>query len=209
MTSETARRTPLTTLRSLAFRGFYGLPPAVRRQLVRLGVGTYTVGAVVLARHATDSAEHTTDSERRSGEPAGTERATEQRSGLPSGSDRMLMVRQPPGKGWSLPAGLLRRGERPVQGAAREFAEETGVRLDTTALTPAAPNAVVHTHGRWIDMVFTVTLPSDIPLRADGAEIIEVAWQRVDALPPVTPATARLLAHYGLGPYAEYPEVTR
>jgi hypothetical protein len=29
----------------------------------------------------------------------------------------------------------------------------------------------------------------------------------VENLPPVTGATARLLAYYGIGPYAGYPEV--
>jgi len=34
-----------------------------------------------------------------------------------------------------------------------------------------------------------------------------VAWHRLDNLPPLTIATARLLSHYGIGPYADYPEV--
>ena len=31
---------------------------------------------------------------------------------------------------------------------------------------------------------------------------------RLDALPPLTPPTARLLAYYGIGPYVGYPEAT-
>lgn len=174
------RRGPVRTLRSLGYSVFYALPPRWRRRLVRLGVGTYTVGAVVLARQAGGSA-----------------------------PGHLLMVRQPSFQGWSLPAGLLRRGERPAEGAARELAEETGVVLTAASLTPAVPNAVVHTKGRWIDVVFTAEVAAGQPLLPDGVEILEVAWQPVDALPPVTSATARLLAHYGLGPYAEYPEVTQ
>lgn len=177
VTPATARRGPLRTIRTLAFRVFYGLPPRLRRRMVRLGVGTYTVGAVVLV--------------------------TEAKTG------RLLMVRQPPGKGWSLPAGLLARGERPAEGAVRELQEETGLMISADSLVPAVPNAVVHTRGRWIDVVFLTTVSRDSSLSCDGSEIIEAAWQPIEALPPVTPATARLLAHYGLGPYADYPEAAR
>lgn len=173
------RVTRRTALRGLGYRVFYALPPHWQRRLVRLGVGMYSVGSVVLVRQ----------------------------SGAPE-PGRLLMVRQPPGKGWSLPAGLLRRGERPIAAAARELAEETGVDLPTTALTAATPSTVVHTKGRWIDLVFTAETGGDVELHADGMEILEVAWQPIDALPPVTPATARLLANYGLGPYADYPEAT-
>ncbi len=44
-------------------------------------------------------------------------------------------------------------------------------------------------------------------LRPDGAEVIEAAWHPLDNLPPLTIATARLLSYYGIGPYADYPEV--
>ncbi len=71
-----------------------------------------------------------------------------------SGTGRLLLLRQPPGLGWSLPAGLLQRGERPVEGCARELYEESGIQVPAEELTPAVPNAVVHHRGRWIDVVF-------------------------------------------------------
>jgi ADP-ribose pyrophosphatase YjhB (NUDIX family) len=83
------------------------------------------------------------------------------------------------------------------------------VALPASEFSPAVPNAVIHPKGRWVDLVFTAVVPAGTPIRPDGAEILDVAWHPIDALPPVTPATARLLAHYRLGPYAEYPEVTR
>ncbi|WP_034590344.1 NUDIX hydrolase [Hamadaea tsunoensis] len=116
---------------------------------------------------------------------------------------RLLLLRQPPGRGWSLPAGLLERGETPAQGAVREAAEETGIEIDPADLLPANPNAVVHTKGRWVDTVFTADLdPDRVELSVDGAEVWEAAWHPLDDLPKMTVATGRLLGVYGIGPYA-------
>jgi ADP-ribose pyrophosphatase YjhB (NUDIX family) len=116
--------------------------------------------------------------------------------------DRLLLLRQPPGRGWTLPAGLLRRGEPPVLGAVRELAEETGIELEPDQLAPAVPNAVVHAKG-WVDVVFEARVPaSRTPLSVDGAEVHEAAWHRLDELPRLSHATARLLGLYGIGPCA-------
>lgn len=123
---------------------------------------------------------------------------------------RMLLLRQPPGFGWGLPAGLLDRGERPEQAAVRELHEETGIALTQADISPAAPSAVIHTRGRWVDTVFVAEVdPEQVELRVDGAEVWEAQWWPVDAMPPITVAASRLLAHYGLGPYADYPETAR
>jgi 8-oxo-dGTP pyrophosphatase MutT (NUDIX family) len=172
----TAASTLRRAAKTRAYAIFYGLPARWRRRLVRLLVPTYTIGAVVLVRDA-DAAE----------------------------PGRLLLVRQPPGRAWSLPAGLLDRGERPVDAAVRELAEETGVRVDRDAVRPCSPNAIVHTPGTWVDMVFEVRVPGDTPYRADGVEVIEVAWHPLDALPPLTPPTAGLLGNYGIGPLADPP----
>src|SRR5688572_9826335 len=159
-------------LRAFAFRIFYSLTGRWRRRLVRLLVPKFVVGAVVLVHDADASA-----------------------------PGRLLLVRQASVVGWSLPAGLLRRGERPIEAAARELAEETGVALGVDDLTPATPSAIVHTPGgQWVDTVFEARVPATQALRPDGAEVLEVAWYALDALPPVTHPTATLLAHYGLGP---------
>ena len=99
------------------------------------------------------------------------------------------------------------RGERPVQTAARELAEETGITLPRGEFRPANPNAVVHTRGQWVDMVFETEVEPSDAFEIDGAEVIEAAWHRLDALPPLTVSTSQLLAHYGIGPYKDYPEV--
>jgi 8-oxo-dGTP pyrophosphatase MutT (NUDIX family) len=167
------------TGRAFAYQLFYRLPVPLRRRLVRLAVPKYIVGAVALVRDSEAAA-----------------------------PGRLLLLRQPPGHSWTLPAGLLQRGEEPVVGAARELFEETGVRLAPHRLRPAVPNAVVHTKG-WVDVVFEVEVPaSTTKLTVDGAEVFEAAWHPLDDLPRLSRATANLLAHYGIGPRAaEVPPV--
>ncbi|MEU5905559.1 NUDIX domain-containing protein [Micromonospora sp. NPDC047527] len=161
------------TGRAIFYQAFYRLPLPVRRRLVRLAVPKYIVGAVTLVRDA---------------------EAT--------GAGRLLLLRQPPGRGWSLPAGLLNRAEAPVVGAARELFEESGIRLPPSRLRPAVPNAIVHAKG-WVDMVFETEVPaSDTALAVDGAEVFEAAWHPLDDLPKLTWPTARLLAYYDIGPLA-------
>ncbi|EEP70953.1 NUDIX hydrolase [Micromonospora sp. ATCC 39149] len=161
------------TGRAFAYQVFYRLPVSVRRRLVRLATPKYIVGAVTLVR----------DTEA-------------------DGPGRLLLLRQPPGHSWTLPAGLLQRGEEPVVGAARELFEESGIRLSPDQLRPAVPNAVVHAKG-WVDVVFEAEVPaSTTTLAVDGAEVFEAAWHPLDDLPRLSRATANLLGRYGIGPRA-------
>ncbi len=166
-------------LRAVFYRTFYAMPVRLRVRVVRLFSAKFIVGSVVIVKDA-DAPE----------------------------PGRLLLLRQPPGVGWSLPAGLMERGERPVDAAARELAEETGIVIDRDDLRPAVPNAIVHTaNGRWIDMVFEGEVSArDTSLTVDGAEVLEAGWHRLDQLPPLTRASARLLGHYGIGPLADYDE---
>jgi ADP-ribose pyrophosphatase YjhB (NUDIX family) len=175
--TASGRPAALRALRLAAFRTFYALPFTWRRRLVRLGSAGYIIGAVTIVRDSDAAA-----------------------------PGRILLLRQPPGPGWSIPGGLLNRGERPVVGAARELAEETGIRVDPARLRPGVPNAIVHTGGRWVDTVFEVSVPADEALSIDEAEVHEAAWHPIDALPRLTGPTARLLAHYGIGPLKDQPE---
>ncbi len=158
-------------LRGYAYLTFYRLPGRVRRRLVRLVVPKYLVGAVAVVRD-TEAAD----------------------------PGRLLLLRQPPGRRWGLPAGLLKRHEAPAAGAARELFEESGVRIDPDDLEPARPNAIVHPLG-WVDMVFFGRVPAaTTALRVDGGEVLEARWFPLDDLPPLTPNTELLLGVYGLGP---------
>lgn len=124
-----------------------------------------------------------------------------------TGAERLLLLRQPPGRAWSLPAGLLARRESPVDGAVRELAEESGIVLRPEQLRAAVPNALVHHRGQWVDVVFEASVPAEsTPLRVDGAEVLEAAWHDLVALPPLTRQTARLLGRYGIGPCADQHE---
>ena len=161
-------------LRGAAYQAFYRLPLPVRRRVARLVSPKYLVGAVVILR----------DSE--AIEP-----------------ERMLLLRQPPGTGWGLPAGLLKRHERPAIGAARELFEEAGVTVDPDELTPGVPNALVHPNGEIVDTVWFGWVPASATDTAvDGGEVLEAAWFPVDGLPQLTGPTARLLGVYGFGPHA-------
>ena len=160
-------------LRGVAYQAFYRLPHPVRRRIVRLVVPKYLVGAVTIIRDA------------EAPEPG-----------------RLLLLRQPPGRSWGLPAGLLKKGEAPAVGAARELHEESGVVIAPDDLTPAVPNAIVHAKG-WVDMMFLGSVPaSTTPLVVDGGEVLEAGWFPLDGLPRLTPNTAKVLGVYGMGPHA-------
>jgi 8-oxo-dGTP pyrophosphatase MutT (NUDIX family) len=163
-------------LRGVAYQTFYRLPHPVRRRIVRLIVPKYLVGAVTIIR----------DSE--APEPG-----------------RLLLLRQPPGRSWGLPAGLLKKAEPPAVGAARELSEESGVVIAPDDLVPAVPNAIVHAKG-WVDTIFMGSVPaSKNPLVVDGGEVLEAGWFPLDDLPRLTPNTAIVLGVYGMGPHAAHP----
>jgi 8-oxo-dGTP diphosphatase len=159
-------------LRGVAYQVFYGLPLPVRRQVARLVSPKFLVGAVTIIRDSQATA-----------------------------PGRLLLLRQPPGRGWGLPAGLLKHRELPAVGAARELFEEAGVRLEPGDLIPGNPNAIIHPQGGVVDTVWFGSVPADsTTLAVDGGEVLEARWFPVDDLPELTWPTARLLGIYGIGP---------
>ena len=114
--------------------------------------------------------------------------------------DRVLLVRQHHRTGWSLPGGLTGRHEEPQQAAAREVWEEVGIRLNPEELKPTYPSARVNAYSQQVDVIFTVTVASDLQLRPDPAEIRLVEWHAVDELPRLTGPTEQVLRLCGVMP---------
>ncbi|HEX3732616.1 MAG TPA: NUDIX domain-containing protein [Mycobacteriales bacterium] len=111
---------------------------------------------------------------------------------------RVLLVRQPHNHGWSLPGGLAERGEAPPQTAARELYEEVGISMPPEELKPGYPSARVNPRSQQVDMIFTVTVESDVELRTDPAEIVRAEWHAPDRLPRLTGPTDQLLRLCGV-----------
>lgn len=73
----------------------------------------------------------------------------------------VLFLSQPHRRGWSLPGGLLDRGETPAQAVTREVREEVGLAID-----PGDPLVTgVHPRTQSVDVVFGVRLDQRPELR--------------------------------------------
>ncbi|HWX44989.1 MAG TPA: NUDIX domain-containing protein, partial [Solirubrobacteraceae bacterium] len=95
----------------------------------------------------------------------------------------VLLVRHTYGKRdtWYIPGGAARRGEPPLQAAARELAEELGVRG-----LPLRELASVDMRLEQIEVRLTCAyaeLPDRALVRVDPVEIAQARWFAPDALP--------------------------
>ncbi len=102
--------------------------------------------------------------------------------------DRVLFLRQPHRLGWSLPGGLLDRGERPAQGVAREVFEETGLRIEVGLPVTCMVNARV----RRVDVIYRLEVDHEPEVRV-GGEAKDHRWMRVDELPDADGPTREIL----------------
>ena len=85
-----------------------------------------------------------------------------------------LVLRQPHRPGWSLPGGLLNRGESAAQGVVREVLEETGLRVEVGLPLSVQVNGRV----RRVDVVYRIRVDARPDVTA-GGEATEARW-----LPP-------------------------
>jgi len=104
--------------------------------------------------------------------------------------DQVLLLRQRHHSAWSLPGGLLARGEAPSVCVSREVREELGV----SVTVPSAPAAVL-VEGTRIDVVFvTDWLYGEDPVVPHDIEVLEGRWFTRSTLPAITGPTVRALA---------------
>jgi ADP-ribose pyrophosphatase YjhB (NUDIX family) len=110
---------------------------------------------------------------------------------------RVLLVRTTYDRYWALPGGAVERGESFAEGARRELREETGLDLDGLRLFQ-----LYHSQREDKDdhVALFVAETVDGQPRADGREVADLGFFRLDQLPPETsPATRRRIAEYLAG----------
>lgn len=84
---------------------------------------------------------------------------------------RVLLLRQYHRDGWTLPGGLLNRGEDPARAVVREVREETGITVEVDL--PFA--TLVSPRSRRVDVLFHVPVRGEVTVRVDG-EAIRAQW---------------------------------
>jgi 8-oxo-dGTP diphosphatase len=102
---------------------------------------------------------------------------------------RVLMLEQHHRSGWTLPGGLLNRGENAAQAVVREVREETG--LDVEVGLPFA--TLVAPRSRRVDILFHVRVDRPVQVAAHG-EAIRAGWLTPDEAGTVDEPTATSFA---------------
>ena len=102
---------------------------------------------------------------------------------------RVLLLEQHHREGWTLPGGLINRGEDAAAAVVREVREETGLEVEVGL--PFA--ALVAPRSRRVDILFHVSVDGPVDVRADG-EAIRAAWLRPEEVGTVDEPTATSFA---------------
>lgn len=99
------------------------------------------------------------------------------------------MLRQRHRDDWSLPGGLLDRGEAPDTAVRRELREELGLEVEVGSPTAT----LVDPHVRRVDVIYRIDLPARIEVEPRG-EAFQAQWIRPEFLGEGSEATAAALA---------------
>jgi 8-oxo-dGTP diphosphatase len=121
---------------------------------------------------------------------------------------RVLLVRHTYGKlNWEIPGGNALVDEEPAAAAARELAEETGLRVSGGALTGVYYERA-HWAGPMLHFVFRFVAPEGASPVPHPPEIGAVGWFELNALPvPMSDFTEQRIAD-ALGAVTAYRLVT-
>ncbi|MGL4173852.1 MAG: NUDIX hydrolase [Actinomycetota bacterium] len=102
---------------------------------------------------------------------------------------RLLMLRQPHRVGWSLPGGLLDRGESAADAVVREVREEIGVHIRVGSPV----TVVVDSPLRRVDVIFRIQVREEIGEQV-GGEATTSRWLHLDEVEEMDGPTAQILA---------------
>lgn len=98
----------------------------------------------------------------------------------------LLVLRQPHRPGWTLPGGLLERGESASAAVVRELFEETHLRVEVGVPLTVKVNARV----RRVDVIYRIAVDRR-PDARPGGEATDVSWMRPEEILPTADGPTR------------------
>jgi 8-oxo-dGTP pyrophosphatase MutT (NUDIX family) len=93
---------------------------------------------------------------------------------------RVLLLRTSYSTGWTMPGGVIKRGESPIDAAIREASEEVGLKLTATDLRPVGIVEHSPDYRRDQGHFFEVQLERWPEIRIDNREIVEARFVTLD-----------------------------